>query len=406
MPWEPLLDGSLAAQVLAAVHDIAVAAAATPVAAAADRAVFWAYAAPILYLEPATAAGDAALDAVVASLESGAPRASLHDGGIAGLGWALTHVVDGDDDLEVLDCALVALLHDRPWTGGHDLVHGVAGIGVYFLERLATGGGTAARDGVELVVEQLARSATPSDDGVAWLTSPRIAPPSYREQWPAGYYDCGIAHGTPGVLAWLGRAAALDDPPPAAQALHEAASRWLAAQRATPDPRGRFPAMFGPGEPADRARTAWCYGDPGIAAALWGAAPRFGPPPALAVETALDVAGRRPELCGVRDSALCHGTAGIAHLCNRFYQASGDARFGDAARAWYARTLALRGPASEAFGSFAQWRDGGSWRPAPGLLDGALGVGLALAAAITDTEPAWDRLLLCDLPVRMPGACS
>ncbi len=33
------------------------------------------------------------------------------------------------------------------------------------------------------------------------------------------------------------------------------------------------------------------------------------------------------------------------------------------------------------------------------LLVGTIGVGIALLAAISELEPAWDRLLLCDLPV-------
>jgi hypothetical protein len=41
------------------------------------------------------------------------------------------------------------------------------------------------------------------------------------------------------------------------------------------------------------------------------------------------------------------------------------------------------------------------WAPVPGLLSGAAGIGLALLAAATPIEPAWDRILLISIP---PGA--
>jgi hypothetical protein len=45
-------------------------------------------------------------------------------------------------------------------------------------------------------------------------------------------------------------------------------------------------------------------------------------------------------------------------------------------------------PATAAAGSDLGWQDD------PGFLTGAAGVGLALLAATTPVEPAWDRLLL------------
>jgi hypothetical protein len=46
----------------------------------------------------------------------------------------------------------------------------------------------------------------------------------------------------------------------------------------------------------------------------------------------------------------------------------------------------------------ALYEDGGvRWEPAADLLNGATGVALALHAAISPIEPAWDQLLLADL---------
>jgi hypothetical protein len=55
----------------------------------------------------------------------------------------------------------------------------------------------------------------------------------------------------------------------------------------------------------------------------------------------------------------------------------------------------------EGIAGFAIRSDGPeSWLPSATLLDGAIGVALALLAAIQPVEPAWDRLLLCDVPTR------
>ena len=404
-PWKPLLEGTLAADALQAVRDIAAAIAVDETAPAADRTVFWAYAAPLLETPYANTAYDVALDDLVATLQAGVPHTSLYDSGLAGLGWTLTHILDGDDSLIILDEAFVDILKKDRATGGYDLAQGLTGIGVYFLERLVTGGGDAAREGLELVIDNLARSATVTDHGITWLTPAKLGPSSYRDTYPEGFFDCGLAHGTPGVIAFLGRAAALDDRA-APRKLCDAALRWIAAQRQERDPCGRFPAMIAKGEKPERARAAWCYGDPGVAVALWGVASRLGTSASLALETAHDCATRAPETCGIRDSALCHGTSGIAHLNNRFYQASGDTTFRDAARDWYARTLATRRPVNDgvSVGGFAQWRGELEWQPASGLIDGAIGVGLSLISAISETEPSWDRMLLCDVPVIAKGA--
>jgi hypothetical protein len=398
MPWNPLLEGTLAADALQAVRDIAAAVAVDATAPAADRTVFWAYAAPLLETGYANTAYDVALDDLIATLQAGAPVTSLYDSGLAGLGWTLTHILDGDDSLEVLDEALVELVKNERTTGGYDLAQGLTGVGVYFLERLVTGGGDVAREGLELVIDALARRAHVTDDGITWLTPSAIGPESYRDEYPEGFFDCGLAHGTPGVVAFLGRAAALPDRPVVAQRLCDAALRWIAAQRQERDPHGRFPAMMAKGHAVERARAAWCYGDPGVAVALWGVASRLGTSTSLALETAHDCATRDPQTCGVRDTALCHGTVGMAHLCNRFYQASGDTTFRDAARDWYARTLAQKRPANDGIGGFQQWRGEYGWQPSSGLIDGAIGIGLSLISAITETEPSWDRMLLCDVP--------
>jgi hypothetical protein len=248
---------------------------------------------------------------------------------------------------------------------------------------------------------------------VTWHTAPELLPAWQRALCPGGYYNLGAAHGVPGAVALLGAAAALEAPAPAARAreLCEGAIRWLRAQRLPPDPRGRFPSWIERASLApERARTAWCYGDPGIAAAVWSAAVRTGADPGEWRELALESARRPAELCRVMDPNLCHGAVGLAHLYNRCYQASGDVAFRDAARGWFERALAMRRP-GEGIAGFTAWRpvaaglreERSPIQTAQDFLDGTAGVGLALLAGLGTEEPGWDRLLLCDIPVRAPA---
>jgi hypothetical protein len=199
------------------------------------------------------------------------------------------------------------------------------------------------------------------------------------------------------VLAAL---AAAGVAPRTAEPLLRGAVTWLLARReARPDHPGFgvWLSSRDEREPAP-ARLAWCYGDLGIAAALLAAArcaaePRW---ERAALDVGRRAAARPAESSGVVDAGLCHGAAGVGHVFNRMYRATGDEALGAAARAWLARAIDLRSPDEGVAGYRAYTvRDGSPvWADDPGLLTGAAGVALALLAAATDVEPAWDRVLL------------
>jgi hypothetical protein len=100
------------------------------------------------------------------------------------------------------------------------------------------------------------------------------------------------------------------------------------------------------------------------------------------------------------DAGLRQGAAGLAHLYNRLFHATGEERFADAARDGFVRLLEIRRP-DEGIGGFRVQVPGDRERPLwsddPGFLDGAAGIGLALLAAVSAMEPAWDRLLPASL---------
>jgi hypothetical protein len=366
MTWRPILEGEDAERARAAIDEIA-AALAGPVMlprglehslsrGAAGIATFHAY-------RGNRRAAARWLGAAVDAVGRGGMNGSLY-GGVTGVAWALDHIGGGAP--EDVDRWLAGHLAQPAVPGDHDLMAGLGGYAVYALER-------GALRCLEQVVERLGELAVADGDGPTWPTAD-------------GRVNLGLAHGVSAVIAVLAACGA--------QPLLDGAVAWLLAQ------------------PARDERAAWCYGDPGVAIALLQAARAAGDPAweRSALELALGVAGRAPEDCGVLDASLCHGAAGLGHLLNRLAQAMGDPELLAAARYWLRRALDLREPGTGVGGYTALRYDARARAyadPDPGLLMGAAGIGLALLAATSDVEPAWDRvLLLSAAPVRVAAAVA
>ena len=415
--WTPLFTGALARQAGAVVRAIAAeiqaglagypppadaGSAADDAALAGGRAGFailYAYLALAGLEDHADAAASALLEEAVETLAQVEMLPSLYIG-FPGVAWAAAHLgqeASADDAAhEEIDAALRDYLMQSPWTEPYDLVSGLVGIGVYALERLPS---RSAHELLGLVLARLDDSATHTPAGITWLSTSTLLPDSQRQSYPQGVYNCGVAHGVPGVIGLLGRIQAHGIAPGQTPRLLHGAVQWLLAQRLPARAASVFPHWVGPGVAVSPARSAWCYGDPGIAATLLCAAQGAGNLQwqHQALEIARRAAARPAEQAGLRDAGLCHGAAGLGHLFNRMYQATGALELQEAAHFWLRRTLEMRQPGSGVAG-FTVYRPPGDttlgWMDHAGFLLGAAGIALALLAAITPIEPAWDRLLL------------
>ena len=413
MTWRPLLEGDLAARSLQAVEDVARALESyTPTddrrypslaGGAAGEAVLHAYLA--LHNDDDHQADRAAtlLDTAAQALATTVMPPGLYSG-FSGVAWAAEHLQarlfepdpDGDDPNREIDEALLAYLGTLTEEDEYDLISGLTGLGVYARERLPHPSGAAL---LERVIDRLAKQAETGPEGTAWFTPPSRLPLWQRDIHPKGLYNLGVAHGIPGVVALLALACRNGIAADRARPLLDGTVRWLLARQLPDGKASCFGTAFVVGEDPGVSRLAWCYGDPGIAATLLVAARAVGEPAweAKALEIAR-VAARRPsEQSFVRDAGICHGAAGLAHLFNRFWQASGEEVFREAARAWIERTLEFRVP-GEGIAGFRAWHalsgPNGQWVAEPGLLEGATGVALVLLAAVSIVEPEWDRILL------------
>ena len=278
-----------------------------------------------------------------------------------------------------------------------DLISGLAGVGAYLLLR-------RDRPGVEVALRRVLGSLvdlTGSDeDGPRWRTPPGQLSPDERARYPDGYLNCGLAHGIPGPLAMLSLAlrAGVDLP-----GLPDAVARtadWLAAHRSD-DPYGpSWPNAVplpdaGPSRIAP-ARAAWCYGGPGVAAALRLAGDALGRDGARyrdLASAALSAALARPaEVARAGSATFCHGRAGLLAVTSTFARATGDEGFRRAAAAMAAELVDRFDPAAPL--GYRDREAGGRLVDQPGLLTGAPGVALALLGAAAPAEPGWARLFL------------
>jgi hypothetical protein len=298
-----------------------------------------------------------------------------------------------------------------------DVISGLSGIGAYLLSRRDEPGPVETlRDILRCFVE-----LTKYQDGIPrWHT-----PASFMwndevmlRQYPDGNLNCGMAHGIPGPLALLALAHLSGVSVEGVPAAIVRVAQWLSDNRlydywgvnwptAVPLTSGEDsaekkagfngteqPPVTASSPPLSPSRTAWCYGSPGIARALWLAGEALGHQSYrdLAI-AAMEAVYRRPlRARGIDSPTFCHGVAGLMQITLRFANDTGLPVFNEAAGALADQLLSLYDPQSLL--GYKSIEPSGQGVDRPDLLDGSSGVALVLLAAATDNEPTWDRLFL------------
>jgi lantibiotic modifying enzyme len=381
---------------------------------------WWNYRESLLYAYLARGSGEGAwAERALSQLQAASEHAAVWQGrlglydGLCGLAWTIRHVEAllgqtccAPEILEEIDQNILEGLRDTEWRGPYDLVNGLTGMGVYFLE---TWPSSFASEGLALILNYLVDRATPVSSGITWRTPPELLSQWDRKQAPHGYYNLGVSHGVPGVIFFLDELKALRIQSDRVEPLLTGAVEWLIRQRRPHDTGFVFgswvPVEENPAEetPMNNHKSpgavswAWCYGDLGVIPVLRRVACRSGQDNWLEISAdlftgLLDMLGRGVDL---QMHCLCHGSAGVAHLFNRIYQKEGDPRCLEAAQEWYRRTIQSRSPGNGVGGfSSPPLNPQAVSQANPSFLDGALGTALSLLSAVTSIEPSWDRQLL------------
>ena len=276
----------------------------------------------------------------------------------------------------------------------YDLISGLTGMGAYLLARRDD---PASATALRAVVESLVVLASEEDGLPRWSSPPHLLDEYMLKSYPTGNLNCGLAHGIPGPLGLLAlayRAGVIVEGQ--AEAIDRIAT-WLAGHHVEDE----WGVNWSTGVPLDTpdqasgpSRSAWCYGGPGVARALWLAGTALDHPGYrdLAIRT-MEAVYRRPVAERRIDSpTFCHGVAGLLQITLRFAHDSGLPQFHEAARVLNGQLLDLREP--ETLLGYRSIEQEGRRVDQPGLLDGVPGVALVLLAAATGVEPHWDRVFL------------
>ncbi|MDB6083139.1 MAG: Lanthionine biosynthesis cyclase LanC [Gammaproteobacteria bacterium] len=317
--------------------------------------------------------------------------------GVTGIAWAAHHLslVLGLDESGEVDayrdvCEFIDAYLSRDVEYEYDLISGLAGIGQWALtipdaewrERLT------AR-----AVHLLSRSALPREGGLTWQTpASRVRRQGSFKPLGEPEFNLGVAHGIPGIIGFLAGCIAQNLSAASSRELLDGTVSWFAKQVLPEGSASQFSFTAHSDRPA---RLAWCYGDAGIALVLTQSA-RLAPSKEiaeLAATVTQRVAVRQSQDAGVVDAGICHGAAGLAHLCRILALETGSLAMTSARDYWLEELLSHREPDTNICG-FPYWNVfNARYEENIGLLVGVSGVGLTLLS-MAGGDLGWDRPLL------------
>jgi len=319
-----------------------------------------------------------------------------YSAGLGGLGWTLEHLVknnfielDTDDVLEPMDSYLSDWQNENLKNKDFDYLHNGLGASMYFLAR-GKSGEAYLKD-----VPKLLRANADIDSDfteVKWQSEIGVDTKKLG-------YNFGLSHGIPSIIGLLTKFAKSDIDRDLSIKLLRGAVNYIVKNGLGSTELSEFPYSIVEGEKPNSSRLAWCYGDLGVAIALYQASK------VLEDDSLKDYSiGVFRKSCqrrdlkenGVVDAGLCHGAAGNAHMYNRMYLETGEEVFKEAAEYWFDQTLEFA-HFEDGYAGFKQFRfenEEVRWENSYGFLEGISGIGLALISFVSDVEPVWDESLL------------
>lgn len=276
--------------------------------------------------------------------------------------------------------------------GSYDFMHAAIGIGLWLLKR----GKPSDLESCVRLVDELERWTVKKNDAITWLSKNKE-----RED----VFNIAMSHGTSSIAIFLTRMIKAGADTERCRKMLRLTVNYILQQEYKDKHQigSCFPSTSLESESAPcLSRMGWCYGDLGIASAIWqaGCALNDETCKRKAVEI-LEFAAKRTNLNRdqVLDAGICHGTAGIAQIFLRMYFETKNETFAQAYEFWIDQTLKM-----------AKWEDGLAgykswvklennigWENNDAFLEGITGIGLTLISYVKKEDPdfsGWDEILL------------
>jgi lantibiotic biosynthesis protein len=308
-----------------------------------------------------------------------------------GVIWSALKV---DELLETDDCAGIAtdyddvLIESLPleelWPAHFDVISGLAGIGIYALERAQQPRGPEL---IKRTLHHLSSLAVQDADFLYWPTKPHMMPtsPLWGRLNQTVVADIGMAHGNAGVVALLAKIVKSGVHAELAEPMLERSVNWLLAQKNRDSSMGAFPNIVNDPAPS---RGAWCYGDFGVANAILLAGQSLSSSKLL--DEGLGIIHgaclRSTESLAISNPWLCHGFSGLAHLLHRMHNTFGI----DLHKSMSARLFKEALATEDSYLATASQEERVQWS----FLEGRIGNSLAYLDACTEASVRWDAPFL------------
>ncbi len=313
--------------------------------------------------------------------------------GIAGTCWLLDHLsnngfiqADSNEMLSNADDYLYQVAQIELKKGNYDFLHGATGIIFYFAKR-------NRQDYLRHLIQLLVNIAIEEGDGVKWMTI-------IDHETGIKGFNISLSHGSSSIALVLCKVLQIMPKEKIVKTLLIKTVSYILNQKISVEKYGTFfPNTSIESQPIlYKTRLAWCYGDLGVAIAIWqsGLILKNQDWIERGMTILLHAAARRGLKDNfVQDAGICHGTAGIAQIFNRLFRYTNQIEFKEAADYWVIETLKMA-VFDDGLAGYKTWRTEkyGGWQTDENLLEGIAGIGLSLLSFVMQEDPAWDECLL------------
>lgn len=343
---------------------------------------------------------DLALESISSIFEEIQKGFSYHTfaGGLAGIGWMVEFLEQNkylecntNEIIGELDEYLYQMMIKELKSVHYDYLHGASGIALYFLSRKSF---SKSKQYLSDYIDNLEQFAEADGESYRWVSKVFKSPEEKEE-----VYNLSLSHGISSLISILSKINSLEINKEKTNKLLKGAVNYLLSNEQDNKQYGSyFPNWISKQSSNGTSRLAWCYGDLGICTALWHASQSL--KNKAWEEKAIEIlkyTSKRRDLAknSVADAGLCHGTAGMAHIFNRMYHYTNVEELKDAANYWFDKTLKMATHKDTLSGyKVYRTKEAGESYEEFGFLEGISGIALSLIAAISETEPKWDEILL------------
>ncbi|WP_407498212.1 lanthionine synthetase C family protein [Elizabethkingia anophelis] len=322
--------------------------------------------------------------------------------GLAGTIWLLDYLVknnfiefDIDDNAAPLDEYLAICMQKDIDSNNYDFLHGAIGYGMYFLERYKNTNNDKYKQEYLKYIYQLINffeeSSIKYNNTIYWECE--------NNQEPK-HVNLGLAHGIPSIICFLAKVYNVNIEKERIKNLLEQSVSFILKYK-TFENISSFPSKVSLNNidydnKEDISRMAWCYGDLGIAIALYHANQILNNEEVEREYIELlhkSLKRKDKSISMVEDISVCHGSFGLALIFKKFYDRTKIDSLKEAYIYWLNDGLS-KSVYTDGIAGFKAHRGDNKYERETDILGGVSGIGMVLMSILTENSLDWDECLL------------